>query len=106
VSQMDTFEYRPMLQKYAGQQIPAIKGVLGEIATFSAAPNRVIPSPFRFARHGQSSRWMCEYLPEMSTCVDEMAFVHGIQVDNNNHGPAVYHVLTGSQFPGSASVGA
>jgi Protein of unknown function (DUF1501) len=35
-----------------------------------------------------------------------MAFVHGIQVDNNNHGPAVYHVLTGSQFPGSASVGA
>jgi len=35
-----------------------------------------------------------------------MAFIHGIHVDNNNHGPAVYHVLTGNMFPGSGSVGA
>ena len=106
VSQMDLFDYKPASEKYAGQQSPRPEGVHGEIATFSAAPNRVIPSPFRFARHGHSGRWMCEYLPAMSACVDEIAFVHGIQVDNNNHGPAVYHVLTGSQFPGSASVGA
>jgi Protein of unknown function (DUF1501) len=49
VSQMDLFEYKPALEKYAGQQAPKPEGVLGEIATFSAAPNRVIPSPFRLA---------------------------------------------------------
>src|SRR3989442_11121761 len=63
VSQMDLFDYKPALEKYAGQQSPRPEGVHGEIATFSAAPNRVIPSPFRFARHGHSGRWMCEYLP-------------------------------------------
>src|SRR5437868_14007815 len=69
VSQMDLFDYKPALEKYAGQQSPRPEGVHGEIATFSAAPNRVIPSPFRFARHGHSGRWMCEYLPAMSACV-------------------------------------
>jgi len=48
VSQMDLFEYRPALEKFAGKQIPKPQGTVGEIATFSAAPNRVIPSPFRF----------------------------------------------------------
>jgi hypothetical protein len=79
---------------------------VGEIATFSAAPNRVIPAPFPFAKHGQSGRWMSSLLPGMSQCVDDMAFIQGIKVDNNNHGPAVYHTLTGNMFPGSASVGA
>ncbi len=106
VSQMDLFEYRPALERFAGQQIPKPSGTVGEIATFSAAPNRVIPAPFKFARHGQSGRWMTELLPSMSNSVDDMAFIHGIKVDNNNHGPAVYHTLTGNMFPGSASVGA
>jgi hypothetical protein len=106
VSQMDLFDYKPALEKYAGKQIPKPEGTVGEIATFSAAPNRVIPAPFPFAKHGQSGRWMSSLLPGMSQCVDDMAFIQGIKVDNNNHGPAVYHTLTGNMFPGSASVGA
>ena len=49
---------------------------------------------------------MSDLLPNLATRVDDLAFIHGIKVDNNNHGPAVYHTLTGSQFPGSASIGA
>lgn len=106
VSQVDLFDYKPTLEKYAGKQIPKPEGTVGEIATFSNAPNRVIPSPFPFAKQGQSGRWMSSLLPGMSQCVDDMAFMQGIKVDNNNHGPAVYHTLTGNMFPGSASVGA
>lgn len=106
VSQVDLFDYKPALDKYAGKQIPKPEGTVGEIATFSNAPNRVIPSPFPFAKQGQSGRWMSSLLPGMSQCVDDMAFIQGIKVDNNNHGPAVYHTLTGNMFPGSASVGA
>src|SRR5919112_124334 len=43
VSQMDTFEYKPALLKYAGKQMPRAERTEGELATFSAAPNRVIP---------------------------------------------------------------
>jgi len=106
VSQVDLFEYKPALEKLAGKQIPKPSGAVGEIATFSAAPNRVIPSPFRFAQHGQSGRWMSDQIPNLAARADDLAFIHGIKVDNNNHGPAVYHTLTGNMFPGSASVGA
>jgi hypothetical protein len=106
VSQMDTFEYKPALEKFAGKQMPAARNTEGEIATFSAAPNRVIPSPFGFKQYGQSGRWISSLLPNLATCVDDIAFIHGVKVDNNNHGPAVYHTLTGNQFPGSASIGA
>ena len=106
VSQMDTFEYKPELYKLAGQQMPKAVRTAGEIATFSAAPNRIIPPYWKFSQHGQSGRWMSEMLPHLSGCVDDLAFIHGIKVDNNNHGPAVYHTLTGNQFPGSASIGA
>jgi hypothetical protein len=106
VSQMDTFEHKPLLVKYAGKQMPKADRTEGELATFSAAPNRIIPPYWGFKQHGQSGRWMSDLLPELSTCVDDLAFIHGVKVDNNNHGPAVYHTLTGNQFPGSASVGA
>lgn len=106
VSQMDLFEHKPMLLKFAGKKIPPPRGTVGEIATFAAAPNRVIPPVAPLRQVGQSGRWMSTLLPHMSKVADEMAFVHGIKVDNNNHGPAVYHTLTGNQFPGSASVGA
>jgi len=106
VSQMDTFEYKPALYKYAGKQMPKAERTEGELATFSAAPNRVIAPFWNFKQHGQSGRWISDLLPNLATCVDDLAFVHGIKVDNNNHGPAVYHALTGNQFPGSASIGA
>jgi hypothetical protein len=106
VSQMDTFEYKPVLLKLAGKQMPKAERTEGELATFSAAPNRIIPPYWGFRQYGQSGRWVSDLLPELSGCVDELAFIHGIKVDNNNHGPAVYHTLTGNQFPGSASVGA
>ena len=53
VSQMDTFEYKPALVKYAGKQMPKAERTTGEIATFSSAPNRVIPPYWQFKQHGQ-----------------------------------------------------
>src|SRR6476469_6436468 len=106
VAQMDTFEYKPALLKYAGQRMPKVQRTEGEIATFSAAPNRIVPSQWGFKQYGHSGRWISDLLPELATCVDDIAFLHGVKVDNNNHGPAVYHTLTGTQFPGAASIGA
>lgn len=106
VSQMDTFEHKPALTKYAGQQMPKADRTTGELATFSAAPNRVIAPYWDFKQHGASGRWMSSLLPNLATRADDLAFIHGLKVDNNNHGPAVYHTLTGNMFPGSASIGA
>ena len=91
VSQMDTFDYKPALWKYAGQPVPRPKNTVGEIATFAAAPNRVIAPFWRFNQHGQSGRWMSELLPHLATCADDLAFLHGVKVDNNNHPRGLPH---------------
>lgn len=106
VSQMDTFDYKPALIQHAGKQMPKAGNTVGEIATFSAAPNRVIPPVASFKQYGQSGRWVSDLLPHLASTIDDVAMIHGVKVDNNNHGPAVYHTLTGNMFPGSASIGA
>ncbi|MBM3738970.1 MAG: DUF1501 domain-containing protein [Acidobacteria bacterium] len=104
-SQLDTFDYKPALRRFAGQRLPRTPGLSGEIDGFLSDPHRTIPSPFQFRQYGQSGRWMTSLLPKLAAHADDLAFIHGIKVDNNNHGPATMHVNTGSQFPGSPSVG-
>src|SRR5262249_48445609 len=55
---------------------------------------------------GQSGRWISELFPHLATCVDEIAFVHGIKLENNNHPPGVYQLVSGNMLPGSPSMGA
>ncbi|MDA2926124.1 DUF1501 domain-containing protein [Acidobacteria bacterium AH-259-G07] len=106
VSQVDTFDYKPALEKFAGQRVPKMAGFSGEIEGFLSSPHRVIPSPWEFKRMGESGHYVSTLFPHLSECVDDLAFIFGIEVDNNNHGPATLHVNTGSQFPGHPSVGA
>jgi hypothetical protein len=105
VSHVDSFDYKPSLQDYAGQPLPRMSGLSGEIEGYLSKPHRVIPSAFPFKHYGQSGRAISTLFPSIGKCVDDLAFIYGIEVENNNHGPATMHVTTGSQFQGSASVG-
>jgi len=64
-----------------------------------------VGSSFSFRQQGESGRWLSELFPHLAGEVDDLAFIHGIETDNQNHGPSTYQVTTGSQFPGSPSVG-
>ena len=105
VSHVDSFDYKPALQKLAGQKLPPLSGLSGEIQGYLNKPHRVIPSAFEFKRYGQSGRAISSLFPRIGQCADDLAFVYGVEVENNHHGPATMHVTTGSQFQGSASVG-
>ena len=105
VSQMDSFEYKPELNKLHGKRIPGSHNVRGELQGRLSHHHSCVGSPFKFSQHGESDRYVSELFPHMASQVDKMAFIHGIETDNPNHGPSTLHVTTGSQFPGSASVG-
>ena len=105
VSQMDSFEHKPRLRELHGKPIPGEPGVSGELQGRLSFHHSCVGSPFKFARHGQSGRWMSELFPHLASRADDLAFIHGIKTDNQNHGPSTYHVNTGSQLPGSPSVG-
>ena len=106
VSQVDSFEYKPKLKEFHGQRIPHIPKIApGELQGRLSFPHECVGSPFKFQQYGQSSRYVSELFPNLAKHVDDIAFIHGIKVDNQNHGPATLHVATGSQLPGSPSVG-
>jgi hypothetical protein len=106
MSQVDTFDYKPALQKYAGQPMPKIPGVEGEIEAFLKGKTQVLPETDPFQRVGQSGRQISSLFRHLGGCIDDLAFVRGIKVDSNNHSPATMHVNTGSVFQGNPSVGA
>ena len=106
VSQMDTFEHVPALEKLDGKRIPTHRGTTGAVGHIGTGPHRVIASPYKFQRYGESGHWISELFPHLSTCADELAWLHGIELGSSNHAPAVYHALTGHVQPGNPSVGA
>jgi len=106
VSQLDSFEYKPALSKNHGRPLPDIPEISGELQGRLSFPHATVGSPFAFRQHGESGHWFSELYPHLAGHADRMAFVRGIRTDNQNHGPSTLHVTTGSQFPGSPSVGA
>ena len=105
VSQMDSFEYKPTLNKLHGKPLPSNQDVSGELQGRLSFEHVCIGSPFKFKKYGQSERYFSELFPNLGEHADDLAFIHGIKTDNQNHGPSTLHVTTGDQFPGSPSVG-
>ena len=105
VSQLDSFEYKPVLRELHGKPLSRIPEISGELQGRLSFPHVCVGSPFKFRRYGESGHYLSELFPHLSRHTDDLAYVLGIRTDNQNHGPSTLHVTTGSQFPGSPSVG-
>lgn len=104
VSQMDTFDYKPELEKRHGQKFDPGGGQKVEGVT--SEPGNLMQSPFPFKQHCQCGRYVSSVFPHLATCVDDMAFVMGLASKSNVHGPASYMMNTGFILPGFPCMGA
>ncbi|MBT7919592.1 MAG: DUF1501 domain-containing protein [Planctomycetaceae bacterium] len=107
-SQIDLFDYKPELEKFHGEQLPSAirKGQRLTSMSGNQASLPLVKSPFKFAQHGESGQWISEVLPRTAKIADELCIVRSMHTEAINHGPAVTHMQTGSQFPGRPSMGA
>ena len=107
-SQVDLFDYKPLLNEMHGQELPAeIRGK--QRLTAMSGNQSSLPlagSPFSFQQHGDSGAWVSELLPQTAKIADDLCFIKSLHTDAINHGPAVTYLQTGSQFPGRPSIGA
>lgn len=101
-SQMDTFDFKPELEKRHGEKFDP--GAHFEAAT--SQPGSVMKCPFEFKQHGASGRWVSSVFPHLAGQVDEMAFLMAMASKTNVHGPASYMMNTGFLNPGFPSMGA
>ncbi len=106
-SQIDMFDYKPMLEKFHGQDLPdsVRKGqrITGMTSGQSSLP--IASSIFKFQQHGQSGTALSELLPYTAKVVDDLAFVKTVHTDAINHDPAITFILSGFQQPGRPSIG-
>ena len=101
-SHMDTFDYKPELQKRSGQVLPGSDPKTG----FFTTSGKLLKSPFGWQQHGQSGTWVSDILPHMARHVDDMTFIHSCYVKGNNHAPASIELMCGTNIPGRPSAGA
>ena len=103
-SQMDLFDYKPLLQAKHGQ--PFVPATSERVEAATSVPGNVLGSPFQFLQHGQSGRWVSELLPHMAKHVDDIAVMLSMTSRTNVHGPASYLMNTGFLLPGFPCFGA
>lgn len=107
-SQMDLYDYSPLLNERHGEELPEEirRGQRLTTMTGSQSSFPLGGSPFQFQQHGESGAWFSELLPETAGISDEICMVKSMFTEAINHGPALTYVQTGSQFPGRPSMGA
>ncbi|MEO2035839.1 MAG: DUF1501 domain-containing protein [Planctomycetaceae bacterium] len=101
-SPMDTFDYKPELERLHGQKL----GPKEKPEGFTGTPGAIMKSPFAFKQHGESGRWVSSVFPEQAKWVDEMAFLMAMQSKTNVHGPGTYMMNSGFLLPGFPCLGA
>ncbi|MBS1748282.1 MAG: DUF1501 domain-containing protein [Bacteroidetes bacterium] len=107
-SQFETFDYKPMLEKMHGQNLPdsVRKGqrLTGMSAQQSALP--LVGSSFKFEQRGKSGAWVSELMPYTGAVADDLCFVKSMYTEQINHDPALTFMQTGNQLAGRPSIGA
>ena len=102
VSHLDTFDYKPELEKLHGKTLEG----RGENLGFFGQPGRVMKSPYEFRQHGKSGSWVSSLLPHLAGCVDDVSFIHSMFARSNNHTPATFQMNSGFTLNGFPSMGA
>jgi hypothetical protein len=82
-SHVDTYDPKPMLAKYAGKPLP-MKYLATERKTGAA-----FPSPYKFARHGQSGLEVSEIFPNVARMADELCVIRSMHAEVPNHEPSL-----------------
>jgi hypothetical protein len=108
MSQMDTFDPKPALDRYHGKKLTAeICPGIGDVTTFHGGKDAspLMRSPYRFTKRGQCGMDVSELFPYLGDCADEMCFVRSLTCDSNSHTPALFQMNTGSIQQGLPSLG-
>jgi len=106
-SQLDLFDYKPMLQERFGEDLPASIR-MGQRLTGMTANQTKFPlagTAFKFDQYGQHRAWVSELLPHTARVADDLCFVHSMYTEAINHDPALTFFQTGAQVGNRPSMG-
>jgi hypothetical protein len=100
-SHLDLFDPKPLMRRYDGQPFP------GTINYDNAAEAsaKVLASPWRFHRRGQSGIELSELLPHLAEIIDDVCLIRSMKTGVNNHGQSINALNTGRILSGRPVLG-
>jgi hypothetical protein len=90
-SQVDTFDYKPLLRRDHGKPLPFAKRKVVSSETFN-----LLQSPWEFQQYGESGAWVSDLFPQVARHVDDLCFIKSMWGSNSRHGGALLELHTGS----------
>ena len=102
--QQDLFDYKPELIKHNLQPCPDFLLKNQRFAFIKGHP-KMLGTPHKFAKRGESGAWVSDILPHFHTVVDHTSIIRSMHTDQFNHAPAELFLYTGSSRNGGASMG-
>ncbi len=90
-SQVDTFDYKPLLERDHGKPLPFAKP-----RVVSAPTGNLLKSPWKFKQYGECGAWVSELFPHVGGIADDLCMIHSMHGSNSRHGGALLELHTGS----------
>ena len=108
-SQVDTFDHKPLLKKYAGKSAVDLfskEELDGLNPEKDYSKSKVVQPVFSFKQHGQCGMWVSEIFPHLSKVVDEITMINSMHAASSIHSVGQISMHTGYLRPGFPSLGA
>jgi uncharacterized protein (DUF1501 family) len=103
LSQVDSFDYKPALEKYHGKAMPES---IGKADAFFGKVGLLHKSHFPFKQRGKSGLWVSDLFPQIAEVADELTVVRSMVAETANHIPGIFQANTGFRQMGFPSMGA
>lgn len=103
LSQVDSFDYKPALEKYHDKEMPA---EFGKADPFMGKAGKLHRSHYAFKQRGQSGLWMSELFPHLNEVADELTMIRSMVAETANHIPGIFQANTGFRQMGFPAMGA
>ena len=106
---VDTWDYKPLLQKMGGKKVPeSFKKTVQETRfanIFHGCKEELLASPWEFKPYGKSGLMVSSLMEHTAVHADDLCVIHSMQANSNNHAPASIQLHTGEITGGKASLG-
>jgi hypothetical protein len=96
VSHVDSYDYKPALDKHDGQAMPFDDARQIANTGTRGASHRVMKSLWQFRQQGQTGKWASDLFPHVNQHIDDLTFCHSLHTDGVAHGPATLFLHCGS----------
>ena len=104
-SHLETFDYKPELEKLDGKPMPDSFTKGQPIAQLQGAELKCMGPTFPFSKHGESGQEITSILPHTAKIADDICIIRSMQTEQINHDPAHTFMNTGTSISGRPSMG-